>query len=137
MKEITYEKLTTAAEIALETAKAMHIPVTLVFLDSDTRLRFLYRDPDALLVSLDLAQTKAYSAYALKMDTLDIGKATSPGAPLQSLEASTKGAITAVGGGLPFIDAEGKLLGAVGVSGASDPRDDRKIAAVFLAGLMV
>ncbi|MCR5526200.1 MAG: heme-binding protein [Lachnospiraceae bacterium] len=136
MTEITYEKLTRAADIALKTAEAMHIPVTIVFLDADTRLRFLYRDPEALLVSLDLAQTKAYSAYALKMDTIDIGKATAPGAPLQALEASAKGTITAVGGGLPFIDSCGRLLGAVGVSGAADPKDDRKIAAVFLAGLM-
>jgi len=85
-----------------------------------------YRMPDALLVSLDLAPKKAFSAVALKTATHNLGPAVQPGADLFQLEASLGGKIVTFGGGYPLYRA-GQLIGGLGISGGTVAQD-RQIA---------
>ena len=66
------------------------------------------------------------------MPTGEIGKLSQPGKSLYGIEHSNEGLIT-FPGGLPIVDEEGVLVGAIGVSGSS-VENDQKVAE---AGLKV
>ena len=89
--------------------------------------------PDALLVSLELAPKKAYTAVALKAATHELSAAIQPGADLFQLEASTGGKVVTFGGGYPLY-RNGYLVGGLGISGGS-VEQDMKIAQAAIHGL--
>jgi len=60
------------------------------------------------------------------MNTGDIGGLSQPGQPLYQIEVSNGGLIT-FPGGVPIKDADGSIIGAIGVSGAS-VEDDHTVA---------
>ncbi len=60
------------------------------------------------------------------MNTGDIGGLSQPGQPLYGIEHSNGGLIT-FPGGVPIKDADGTVIGAVGVSGSS-VEDDHTVA---------
>ena len=55
-------------------------------------------------------------------ETAEIGKMSQPGQPLYAVEHSNGGLIT-FGGGIPVKDADGTVIGAVGVSGSTVDND--------------
>ena len=69
----------------------------------------------------------ACSVRTLALSTGQIGKLSQPGGPLYGIEHSNDGLIT-FPGGLPIVDKEGVLIGAIGVSGSS-VENDHKVAA--------
>ncbi|MCL2352529.1 MAG: cob(I)yrinic acid a,c-diamide adenosyltransferase [Firmicutes bacterium] len=71
-------------------------------------------------ISFNLAIKKAYTAAALKTPTHELQKLAAPGKELYGIDADGK--ITVVGGGTPVI-RDGKLLGAIGVSGGTAAED--------------
>jgi cob(I)alamin adenosyltransferase len=85
---------------------------------------------EALLASLSIAQDKAYTAVALKMSTQAAAPLTQPGTPLYGLNTTNNGRIVIFGGGIPIME-NGKVLGAIGVSGGAVEED----VAVAEAGL--
>jgi uncharacterized protein GlcG (DUF336 family) len=60
------------------------------------------------------------------MATGELGKLSQPGKPLYGIEHSNAGLIT-FPGGLPIVDEDGVLVGAIGVSG-STVDNDHKVA---------
>ncbi len=111
---------------ALDAARELAIPVVMAIVDRHGNPVMTYRMPDALLVSLELAPKKAFSAVALKTATHDLGPAVQPGAELYQLEAAMGGKIVTFGGGYPLYRA-GLLIGGLGISGGSVTQD-RQIA---------
>jgi len=111
---------------ALDAAREAAIPVVIAIVDRHGNPVMTYRMPDALLVSLELAPKKAFSAVALKTATHDLGPAVQPGADLYQLEAAMGGKIVTFGGGYPLYHA-GLLIGGLGISGGSVAQD-RQIA---------
>ena len=90
--------------------------------DSGANLKAFYRMDDAWVGSIDISQKKAKTAVFFGMATGEIGKLSQPGAPLFGIEHSNEGLIT-FPGGLPIVDDEGVLVGAIGVSGSSVEND--------------
>jgi uncharacterized protein GlcG (DUF336 family) len=76
------------------------------------------------LASIEVSQNKAWTSAALKMTTADLTKVTLPGAELYGLTTTNNGRIVVFGGGIPLVH-EGKVIGAVGVSGSSVVNDIR------------
>ncbi|GAA0476062.1 cob(I)yrinic acid a,c-diamide adenosyltransferase [Alkalibacterium psychrotolerans] len=107
---------------AVNKAKELDIPVTIAVVDDSGRRIAEFRMEDALLVSLDLAVRKAYTAVAMKSPTHELKDITQPEADLYQLESNTEGKIVSFGGGLP-IYSNGKIIGAIGVSGGSVEED--------------
>jgi uncharacterized protein GlcG (DUF336 family) len=66
------------------------------------------------------------------MNTGIIGELSQPGAPLFNIEHSNNGLIT-FPGGVPIKDAEGNVIGAIGVSGSSVENDHTVAEAGALA----
>jgi len=75
---------------------------------------------NAILSSTDIALKKAYTSAALKMPTSELADLVKPGGSLYGLHADSKYVV--FGGGYP-LEFEGKIIGAVGVSGGTVEED--------------
>ncbi|PWB83677.1 MAG: glycolate utilization protein [Methylocystaceae bacterium] len=125
-----------AAEAAIEAARKRAIELgtkmCIAVVDSGADLKAFHRMDDAWVGSIDIAVKKAKTAVFFGMPTGEIGKLSQPGGSLYGIEHSNQGLIT-FPGGLPIVDEEGVLVGAIGVSGSSVENDH----AVALAGVAV
>ncbi len=104
--------------------EASNIGVQMVIsvLDEGGNLIATHRMDDAWLASIDIAQNKAWTSVALKMPTSNLEEATVPNAELYGLNTTNQGRIVVFGGGFP-LESNGKVVGAVGVSGSSVEND--------------
>jgi uncharacterized protein GlcG (DUF336 family) len=124
--------------IAASRTKALDIgvPVNIAVLDAGGHLKAFLRMDGAVLGSIDLAMGKARTSILFGMTSEAVFEFCKPGAPGYGLENSN-GGLVVFAGGCPLRDAQGELIGAVGVSGGAVPQD-RSIAeageAAFPAG---
>lgn len=77
----------------------------------------------AYLVSFDVALKKAYTAVAVKMSTLELGKLAQPGQTFYGIDKLDNGKIVIFGGGVPLA-VDGALIGGLGISGGTGEEDD-------------
>lgn len=108
---------------------------SIAVMDAGRNLMAFARSDNAMLGSAELAQAKAYTAASFKMKTSAVAAVVQPGAPLYGLEVASDRPYAVFGGGVPVL-SEGRLVGAVGVSGGS-VEDDEALAehvAALLAG---
>lgn len=118
---------------AMQAATAINVPVVIALADRNGNTILTYRMPTALLVSLELAPKKAYTAVALKTATHELSAVIQPGADLFQLEASTGGKVVTFGGGYPLY-RDGHLVGGLGISGGT-VEQDMTIAQAAIHGL--
>lgn len=81
---------------------------------------------NSYLGSIDVAIKKAKTARYFDIDTGKLGELTQPGGIIYNIELSNDGLIT-FPGGVPIKNNEGKIIGAIGVSGGTI-EEDRIIA---------
>jgi len=129
---ITLESARRMIEAAKARAVSLGVPVVVAVVDAGGNLAALDRQDDALLVSIELARDKAYSAVAVKADTATIGRLSLPGAELFGLGRACGGRIVTFGGGLPVLE-DGRVVGGIGVSGGSVDQDTACAAAGLAA----
>jgi uncharacterized protein GlcG (DUF336 family) len=129
---VTMERALEAIEAARKEAIKTKTQMCIAVVDSGANLKAFLRMDDAWVGSIDIAIKKAKTAVFFGMPTGEIGKLSQPGKSLYGIEHSNEGLIT-FPGGLPIVDEEGVLVGAIGVSGSS-VENDQKVAE---AGLKV
>ncbi|WP_299675570.1 heme-binding protein [uncultured Tenacibaculum sp.] len=113
------EKIIVAAKTkSVELNTKMNIAVV----DSGANLIAFARMDGAWLGSLDISIKKAKTARFFDMNTGVIGELSQPGGSLYNIEHSNGGLIT-FPGGVPVKDANGNIIGAVGVSGSTVEND--------------
>lgn len=105
----------------LATQLGIHIVVAVV--DADGHLKALERMDGAKWVCAELARAKAYTSAAFGESTLQFGQRTQPGTELYGINSIGLPGIAVFGGGVPVVDDEGNLVGAVGVSGSPTDTD--------------
>ena len=127
---VTLQAARRMIEAAKAKADALGVPMVVAVVDAGGNLTALDRQDDALLVSIDLARDKAYSAVAVKADTATIGSLSQPGAELFGLGRACGGRIVTFGGGFPLYK-EGRLIGGFGISGGT-VQEDMTIAQLAL-----
>ena len=120
--EITLELAGTIIQAAKSKAEELNIQEDIAVVDSSGTLKAFVRMDGAWLGSIDIAIRKARTARYFDMETAEIGKMSQPGMSIYGVELSNGGLIS-FGGGIPFKDADGKVIGAVGVSGSSVEND--------------
>ncbi|CCO23395.1 GlcG/HbpS family heme-binding protein [Maridesulfovibrio hydrothermalis] len=103
-------------------ADEIGVPMVIAVVDQGGNLVAQLRQDDALLVSIDLALNKAYTAVAVKIPTETLGSVSQPGKPLYGIHTADNGRIVIFGGGLP-IKKNGTVIGGIGVSGGSVEQD--------------
>jgi len=102
-------------------AEQIGVPMVLSVVDAGGNLLESRRMDNALIVSISLATYKAYTAAAVRLPTSELAAVAQPGQPLFGIEANLP-QVTLVGGGIP-VKQDGKVAGAVGVSGGSVEQD--------------
>lgn len=124
------------AEKMINAAKAKSIEIdtkmNIAIVDAGANLLAFARMDGAWLGSLDISIKKAKTARFFDMNTGAIGGLSQPGGPLFNIEHSNEGLIT-FPGGIPVKDAEGNIIGAIGVSGSSVENDHTVAKAGALA----
>lgn len=108
-------------EAGIRRANAIGQPMVLAVVDAAGNLIETRRMDDALVVSITLAPHKAYTAASVRVATQDLARLAQPDGPLFGIDASIPN-LTLVGGGLP-LRRDGRVVGAVGVSGGSVEQD--------------
>lgn len=119
---VTMEQAQAAIEAARKKAKKIDTQMCIAVVDSGANLKAFLRMDDAWVGSIDIAIKKARTSVFFGMPTGEIGKLSQPGNSLYGIEHSNQGLIT-FPGGLPIVDEEGVLIGAMGVSGSTVEND--------------
>ncbi|HEY1402877.1 MAG TPA: heme-binding protein [Pyrinomonadaceae bacterium] len=119
---VTLERATAVVEAARLKAEQIGVPMNIAVVDAGNNLTAFARMDGAWLGSIDIAQSKAYTARAFDMETKTLGKASQPGEPLFGIHASNAGRIIIFAGGIPLTDG-GAVVGAIGVSGGTVEQD--------------
>src|SRR4051794_27058908 len=76
----------------------------------------------AWIGSVDISINKAYTARAFDISTAELGANAQPGAEFYGIQMSNHGRVRIFAGGLP-LQHDGRVVGAVGVSGGSGAQD--------------
>jgi len=92
--------------------------MNIAIVDNGGNLKLFLREDDAFLKSIEIAQLKAGTSAGFPFSTKQIGEITTkiPGI------AFVPGIVT-FEGGLPILTADGKQIGAIGVSGGTAEQD--------------
>ncbi len=129
---VTYEQAEMAIAAAIEEAKKINTQMCIAVVDSGADLKAFVRMNNAWVGSVDIAIKKAKTACFFGMNTGQIGELSQPGGKLYGIEHSNNGLIT-FPGGIPIVDQDGVLIGAIGVSGSTVENDHQ----VAKAGVVV
>ncbi|MBP6515728.1 MAG: heme-binding protein [Chitinophagales bacterium] len=103
---------------AIELGTKMNISVV----DAGANILAFARMDGAWLGSADISLKKAKTARFFDMNTGVIGSLSQPGGSLYNIEHSNGGLIT-FPGGVPITNADGVVIGAIGVSGSTVEND--------------
>ncbi len=122
MSKLNLEVAKKLIESAEAEAKSLGVSMVISILDEGGNLIAKHRMDDAWLASIDTAQNKAWTSVALKMPTSNLADVTVPNTELYGITTTNNGRIVVFGGGIPLVK-DGKVIGAVGVSGSAVPND--------------
>lgn len=133
MSELSLQQAEAAVAAALAKSKELGALMNIAVVDSGANLKAFARMDGAWLGSIDVSIRKARTARFFDMPTGAIGSLSQPGGSLYGIEHSNGGLIT-FPGGVPIKDAQGSVIGAIGVSG-STVENDHAVASAGAAAL--
>ena len=107
---------------AQKKAQEINVPMVVAVVDAGGNPVAFQRMDGALLVSIDIAINKAYTAAAVKLSTHELGVVAQPGQPLFGIHNADGGRIVIFGGGFP-LKRGNEIIGGIGVSGGSVDED--------------
>ena len=119
---ITLSEAEKIIQAAKKKAAEINTKMNISVVDAGASQVAFARMDGAWLGSADIALKKAKTARYFDMPTGDLGKLSQPGSSLFNIEHSNGGLIT-FPGGVPIKNAEGVIIGAIGVSGSTVEND--------------
>ena len=132
--DITHDEAFKALLAAKKKAEDSNVLVNIAVVDAGANLKAFIRMDESFLGSIDVAIKKAKTARYFNIDTGELGELTQPGGIIYNIEHSNGGLVT-FPGGIPIKNKEGKIIGAIGVSGGTI-EEDRTIASVGAASII-
>ena len=110
--------------IAAAEAKAVEIgqPMNIAVADGGGNLVAHVRMDNAWIGSVDISIKKAWTARAFDIETKDLAKESQSGDQFFGIHASNDGRVMIFAGGVP-LKRDGKVVGAIGVSGGEGKQD--------------
>ena len=110
--------------IAAAEKKAMEIgqPMNIAVADAGGNLVSHVRMDNAWIGSIDISIKKAFTSRAFDIATKDLAEHSQSGGQFFGIHASNNGRIMIFAGGIP-LKKNGKVVGAIGVSGGSGEQD--------------
>ncbi|MDQ2712356.1 MAG: heme-binding protein [Acidobacteriota bacterium] len=112
-------RITAAAE---KKAQEIGQPMNIAVVDQGGNLVSHVRMDNAWLGSIDISINKAFTSRAFDISTKDLGKNSQPGDQFYGIHVSNHGRVMIFAGGIP-LKLDGKVVGAVGVSGGKGDQD--------------
>ena len=103
-------------------AKEIGQPMNVAVADEGGNLVAHVRMDDAWIGSIDISINKAFTARAFNISTKDLATHSQSGGQFFGIHASNNGKIMIFAGGIP-LKRDGRVVGAVGVSGGSGDQD--------------
>src|SRR5579859_910029 len=103
-------------------AKDIGQPMNIAVADEGGNLVAHVRMDGAWLGSVDISIKKAYTSRAFDIATKDLASHSQSGGQFFGIHASNNGRIMIFAGGIP-LKQDGKVVGAIGVSGGSGDQD--------------
>jgi len=131
---ITEEAARSIVSASIEKAKSMGAAFTIAVVDESGVIKALARMDGAPLLSVQIAQDKAYTAAGFSMATHDWHDFIKEDEPLRVGATTGIDRLIVFGGGYP-IEVEGEVVGAVGVSGGHYT-DDMEVAQAGLKAIL-
>ena len=126
--DISQEDALKAILAAKEKAEQSSVLVNIAVVDAGANLKAFIRMDDSYLGSIDVAIKKAKTSRYFDITTGDLGKLSQPGGIIYNIELTNDGLVT-FPGGVPIKNEDGKIIGAIGVSGGTI-EEDHDIATV-------
>lgn len=121
-ESLTLSAAQAVVDAAREKAEEIGVPMNIAVVDAGNNLTAFARMDGAWLGSIDIAQSKAYTARAFDMSTKDLAPLCQPNQPLFGIHASNGGRLIIFAGGIPLTSGV-RVVGAIGVSGGSVEED--------------
>ena len=125
---ITLEKANRVIAAGEAKARELGQPMNIAVVDAGTNLTAFIRMDGAWLGSIDIAMNKAFTTKAFDISTLELGQNSQPGDQFFGIHVSNHDRVMIFAGGIP-LRVDGKIVGAVGVSGGSGEQDQQVAAA--------
>lgn len=97
-------------------------PMVITVANSEGNLVAQHRMDGAWLASVSISRNKAYTAAALETPTHELAEPSEPGNSLYGLQNTDDGQLVIFGGGYP-LEADGEIVGTIGVSGGAVAQD--------------
>ena len=119
---ITLKKAKEIIAAAEKKAAEIGQPMNIAVVDAGGNLVAHVRMDGAWLGSIDISIKKAFTSKAFDITTKDLGENAQPGQQFYGIHASNDGKIMIFAGGIP-LKKDGKVVGAIGVSGGSGVQD--------------
>lgn len=103
-------------------AKKIKQPMNIAVVDEGGNLVAHVRMDGAWIGSIDISINKAFTSRAFDIATKDLAEHSQSGDQFFGIHVSNRGRIMIFAGGIP-LRQEGKVIGAIGVSGGSGEQD--------------
>ena len=116
-------RITAAAEAH---AATIGQPMVIAVVDAGANLVSHVRMDEGWIGSIDISITKAFTARAFNVATKDLADNSQPGQQFYGIQNSNHDRVMIFAGGIP-LKRDGKVVGAIGVSGGSGA-DDHAVA---------
>ena len=115
----TARRVIAAAE---QKAEEIRQPMNIAVVDGGGNLVAHVRMDGAWIGSIDISINKAFTSRAFDIAAKDLGRHSQSGEQFFGIHASNHGRIMIFAGGIPLKE-DGKVVGAIGVSGGSGEQD--------------
>jgi uncharacterized protein GlcG (DUF336 family) len=119
---LTLEDARTILAAATKKAEEIAQPMNIAVVCAGGHLLAFERMPGAWIGSIDIAQKKAFTSRAFNIETGTLGTLSQSGDQFFGIHASNDGKIMIFAGGVPILK-DGKVIGAIGVSGGLGAQD--------------
>jgi len=122
VKEMTLSLAQKISAKVIEKAEEMGVNAVVAVADKGANPILVLSMDNAYIASYDIAVNKAYTCASLKMSTKKLQGLAQPGQSLYGIQFTNQGKIVIFGGGEP-LEVNGRVIGAIGVSGGSEEED--------------
>ena len=119
---ITLQDARRVIDAAEQQATKIGQPMNIAVADAGGNLVAHVRMDGAWMGSVDISIKKAWTARAFDIETKALAKLAQPGTDFFGIHASNDGRVMIFAGGIP-LKRDGKVVGAIGVSGGSGKQD--------------
>ena len=119
---VTLQEARKIIDAAEKKAAEIRQPMNIAVVDEGGNLVSHVRMDGAWIGSIDIAINKAFTSRAFDISTKDLAQHSQSGGQFFGIHVSNSGRIMIFAGGIP-LKRDGKVVGAIGVSGGSGQQD--------------